>query len=72
MEWTQVARNEFPTLDRNRIGQIDVAYVFVNERNERVLIMLALASDSPERLQEELDRRAELLATGARRRFTTI
>ena len=56
--YTRVARQEFPSTDPARRGAIDVAYVYMDERCEPVMIKLPLSEDNPERVAEELRARA--------------
>lgn len=60
--YTRVARQEFPSTNPARQGKVDVAYVYMDERFQTVMVQLALEDDSPERVQEELVKRAEQAA----------
>lgn len=57
--YTRVARQEFPSTDPARRGAIDVAYVYMDERFQTVMIKLPLSEDTPARVAEELKLRAE-------------
>ncbi len=56
--YTRVARQEFPSTDPARRGAIDVAYVYMDERFQTVMIKLPADQDTPERVAEELRKRA--------------
>ncbi len=57
-KYTRVARQEFPSTDPERRGVVDVAYVYMDERFQTVMIKLPLSEDTPERVMEELKKRA--------------
>lgn len=52
--YTRVARQEFPSTDPARQGKVDVAYVYMDERFQTVMVQLGIEEDSPERVEEEL------------------
>jgi len=60
--YTRVARQEFPSTDPARQGKIDVAYVYMDERFQTIMLQLHSEDDSPERVQEELVARAKQAA----------
>lgn len=62
--YRRVARQEYPSTDPLRRGQIDVAYVYMDEAFQTVMIRLPIEEDSPARVAEELRRRAEAAAAG--------
>lgn len=53
-KYTRVSRQEFPSIDPNRQGKTDVAYVYMDERFQTLLIQLKQEDDTPERVKEEL------------------
>jgi len=57
-KYRRVARQEFPSTDPARRGQIDVMYVYSDERFQTVSIRFPLEQDSPEKVQEELRKKA--------------
>ncbi len=57
--YTRVARQEFPSTDPARVGAVDVAYVYMDERFQTVMIKLPLSEDNAVRVAEELKKRAE-------------
>jgi len=62
--YTRVARQEFPSTDPTRRGLIDVAYVYMDERFQTVMITVPIEQDSPARVQELLLERARAAAAG--------
>ena len=62
--YTRVARQEFPSTDPARQGRIDVAYVYMDERFQTVMVRIPLEEDSPERVAEALRDRAAAAAAG--------
>jgi len=63
-KYTRVSRHEFPSTDPTRIGQMDVAYVYHDELFQTVAIRFPLAEDSPEKVREELRKRAAAADAG--------
>ena len=62
--YRRVARQEFPSPDVARRGLVDVSYVYMDEHFQTVMITVPLEQDSPERVREELDKRAKAAAEG--------
>lgn len=60
--YNRVARQEFPSTDPNRTGKIDVAYVYMDEQFQTIMIQLPLEEDTEDRVKEELAKRAEAAA----------
>ena len=60
--YNRVSRTEFPSIDPARTGQIDVAYVYHDERFQTVMFQMPKGEDTPERVQEELQKAVELAA----------
>ena len=63
-KYRRVARQEFPSTDPARRGQVDVMYVYVDERFQTVSIRFPLEQDSPEKVAEELRKKAAAAAAG--------
>jgi len=63
-KYRRVARQEFPSTDPARRGQVDVMYVYVDERFQTVSIRFPLEQDSPEKVREELRKKSEAAAAG--------
>ncbi len=63
-KYRRVARQEFPSTDPARRGQIDVMYVYVDERFQTVSIRFPLEQDSPEKVAQELRLKAQAAAAG--------
>ena len=59
-----VARQESPSIDPARRGAIDVMYVYADERFQTVSFRIPLEQDSPERVREELRKKAEAAVAG--------
>jgi len=57
--YTRVARQEFPSTDPTRPGKIDVAYVYMDERFQTIMVTVPLEDDNQERVTAELRARAE-------------
>ena len=62
--YQRVARQEIPSADVARRGLIDVAYVYMDERFQTVMLTIPLEQDSPQRVQEELEKRVRAAAAG--------
>ena len=62
--YTRVARQEFPSTSSERVGKIDVAYVYMDERFQTVMIQVPREEDTPERIREELRKAATAAAGG--------
>jgi len=62
--YRRVARQEFPSTDAARRGLTDVAYVYMDERFQTVMVTLPLEQDTPARVQELLLERARAAAAG--------
>jgi len=60
--YTRVARQEFPSTDPARQGKVDVAYVYMDERFQTVMVQIGIEEDTPERVEQELVKRAEQAA----------
>jgi len=58
-KFTRVARQEFPSTDPERRGAIDVAYVYMDERFQTVMIKVPIEEDTESRIREELVKAAE-------------
>jgi hypothetical protein len=52
--YNQIARNEFPSTDRDRIGKFDVAYAFMDERMHTITVIVPQESDTPEEVERLL------------------
>jgi len=63
-KYTRVARQEFPSTDPARVGKTDVAYVYMDERFQTVMIQMPIEEDSAERVKEELQKRAAAAKAG--------
>ena len=61
--YTIVSRTEFPSIDPARMGMVDVAYVYHDERFQTVMFQIPKGEDTPERVEEEL-RKAIVVAAG--------
>lgn len=68
--YTRVARQEFPSTDPARRGAVDVAYVYMDERFQTVMIKLALDEDTPERVEAALRERATAAEAAGPREIT--
>lgn len=62
--YRRVARQEFPSTEPARRGMTDVAYVYMDERFQTVMVTVPLEEDSDERVEEELRKRAAAAAAG--------
>ena len=62
--YRRVARQEFPSTDPTRRGLVDVAYVYMDEHFQTVMVQVPLEQDSPARISEELQKRAKAAAEG--------
>jgi len=62
--YRRVARQEFPSTDPLRRGMVDVAYVYMDEHFQTVMIQIPIEQDSPARVQEELLKRARAAEAG--------
>ena len=51
-------RQEFPATDPLRRGLVDVTYIYMDERFQTVQVTLPLEEDRPERVEEELRKKA--------------
>ncbi len=60
--YRQIGRNEFPSTDPTRVGKMDVAYVYMDERLQTIMIQFPLEEDTAEKVVEELRVRAERAA----------
>lgn len=60
--YTRVARQEFPSTDPARVGRIDVAYVYMDERFQTIMITIPIEEDTEPRVLEELHKRVEAAA----------
>ncbi len=63
-KYRQVARQEFPSTDPDRRGEIDVMYVYSDERFQTVSFRFPLSEDTPERVREELRKKAAAAVGG--------
>ena len=68
-EYTQIARQEFPSTDANRQGKIDVAYVYMDDRMHTHTFTLAIEEDSEGKVQELLRERVEAAEAGGAKRI---
>jgi hypothetical protein len=68
-EYTQIARQEFPSTDPNRQGKVDVGYVYMDERMRTHMITLPLEEDSADRVAALLKERVEAAEAGGARRI---
>ena len=57
--YTRITRNEIPSVDPARRGQIDVNYVYMDERFQTFSFRIPLEDDTPERVREEIRTAAE-------------
>jgi hypothetical protein len=60
--YNQIARNEFPSTERDRIGKFDVAYAYMDERMRTITVIVPVEDDNPEtieRILREKIKRAE-------------
>jgi hypothetical protein len=62
-----VGRNEFPSTDPARLGKTDVAYVYMDEALKTITIILPTEDDTPEKVEEELRKKAAAAATAGPR-----
>jgi hypothetical protein len=68
-EYTQIARQEFPSTDSGRQGKIDVAYVYMDDRMHTHTFTLPVEEDSATRVQEMLKARVEAAEAGGAKRI---
>lgn len=68
-EYTQVARQEFPSTVPARQGKVDVGYVYMDERMRTFMFTIPLEEDSAERAATELKSRVEAAEAGGARRI---
>lgn len=62
--YRRVARQEFPSTDPARRGQVEVMYVYADESFQTVSFKIPLQEDSAQRVREELRKKAEAVAAG--------
>jgi hypothetical protein len=68
-EYTQIARQEFPSTDPNRQGRIDVAYVYMDDRMHTHTITLPIEEDSATRVADLLKERVTAAEAGGAKRI---
>lgn len=68
-EYTQIARQEFPSTIPARQGKVDVGYVYMDERMRTHMIIIPLEEDSAEKVAAELKARVEGAEAGGARRI---
>ena len=68
-EYTQIARQEFPSTDPNRQGKIDVAYVYMDDRMHTHTFTIPVDEDSATRVAEMLKARVEAAEAGGAKRI---
>jgi hypothetical protein len=68
-EYTQIARQEFPSTDPNRQGKIDVAYVYMDDRMHTHTFTIPVEEDSAARVMEMLKARVEAAEAGGAKRI---
>lgn len=56
-KFTQLTRQEFPSTEATRQGQMDVAYVYLDERMRTFMFTIPIEEDTAERVREELEKR---------------
>jgi hypothetical protein len=67
-EFRQVARQEFPSTDPERMGKIDVMYVYMDDNMHSFTLRIPKEADNEERVKAELQAAvASAEAGGARR-----
>lgn len=52
--YTQVTRQEFPSTDPERRGQIDVAYVYTDEHFRTIMVKIPKENDTAEQVEAQL------------------
>jgi len=68
-EYTQIARQGFPSTDPNRQGKIDVAYVYMDDRMHTHTFTIPVDEDSATRVAEMLKARVEAAEAGGAKRI---
>ena len=68
--FTQVGRNEFPSVVSTRVGKIDVAYAYMDENMRTITFMIPLEEDTPERVEKDLRMRIEHAAAAGPREIS--
>lgn len=68
-EYTQVARQEFPSTNPARQGKVDVGYVYMDERMRTFMFTIPSEEDTAERVQAELQAKVESAEAGGARRI---
>lgn len=61
-EYTRMGRQEFPSTDPERRGRIDVAYVYMDEQFQTVMVKVPIEEDTEARIKDELAKAAERAA----------
>jgi hypothetical protein len=55
--YKQIGRNEFPSANPERLGKTDVAYAFMNEMMQTLIVTVPLEDDTAEKVESVLRER---------------